>query len=595
MDCSLGKTNVEMIRTTYDELIDEGFTVRRIVVTHPDRDHYDGIDDVIGFPAMNSPPVLLTHQFKDKLKETLTAQYPYQFPLGKQFNEDRDTGSFNVEYTSTTSDLVLHSKTKHEGELRPAQNCTFQKTQDADRKNESSVITTITLNDRNTILACLTGDAFFDSHLTAPFLHNRKIIVFQVPHHGSKHNSNFEFYVQIAEKTQYYLISCGHHGSYGFPHKKVFTAIRDATVARKKEGATIVLTDGTLLNGEKVSSFRGGDYEPHVSYWDPHLKEIKKPFLQFTFTPTEHEICTENLIQWSITGYKRMAGSNPKQRLRIHLKASNNRHLQVVNGALTTQRCDGNGCTTSIDGYLGLPAPTDPCAWDNKVIMVDGTDDLIFLQLTTGEKIIQEHKYEDVQTELEKSISKVSRNKLSVRNAKEYEKIISLLSKAITTIIFRTISTPAEKNELIEEVKKALEIKTDPYYIQTFHEITENERDVMRLHHLENERDVVMTLLRLEHKIRQSLLTNSEEKHTQEMQDFEKKNQKLLEQPPAPQNIITSFDGKQRISFFKCYKVPWQIVYGTISDNGEVNWPDHHVHNSLQVYTPTTPLNFKLI
>ena len=169
----------------------------------------------------------------------------------------------------------------------------FEEAED-DHDNESSIITTITTkNDGNTILACLTGDAFFKTSTSkkrAKFLQDQKIIVFQVPHHGSELNSKFEFYEEIAENTQYYLISCGHHGRHCFPRKEVFTAIRDATVKKNKKGATIVLTDGTNLNGEKVSSFTGHDHEPSISYWDPHLKKdsdcelINKDFLQFTFS-----------------------------------------------------------------------------------------------------------------------------------------------------------------------------------------------------------------------------------------------------------------------------------------------------------------------
>ena len=43
-----------------------------------------------------------------------------------------------------------------------------------------------------------------------------------------------------------------------------YDGIENATVARGKQGAAIVLTDGTNLNGEKVSSFTGHDHEPSI-------------------------------------------------------------------------------------------------------------------------------------------------------------------------------------------------------------------------------------------------------------------------------------------------------------------------------------------
>ena len=594
-------TNVHMIRATYAELIKEGFTLRYVVVTHPDKDHYGGINRVLGFNGVDSPQVLLTNRFSDEIKnKMLGEQYiqvqsltPIDWP--PPYIENK---CFNVSHSSFTSDLVLYRmRTADEQPIILKQNGTFKKPEKK-KDNESSIITTITTkNDDNAILACLTGDAFFaTSEIAAQFLHNKKIIVFQVPHHGSKHNSNFEFYEQIAENTQYYLISCGHHGKHCFPDKDVFTSIRKATVEKNKKGATIVLTDGTNLNGEKVSFFTGHDHEPSISYWDPLLRRsdcklIDKDFLQFTFSSQgdldNDKPALPNLIQWSITGYREITlNYGSKIRLRgMHFKAPNNRHLKVVKGVLKTEECQGDECNASIEGFPGLPAPTDPCTWDKRVIMVYGTDDLVFLQLTTGENIvIQKHKYENVQKEFEERISsKVYKSCL--RKACEYKEIVSLLSKAITTIIFRTIFIPAKKLELIEEVKTAIETTkdTDIYSMQT---ITENYCD-------KNERDVVMSLLELEYQIRQSLLRNSKynrKELLQKLDQIEKNNQKSLLKY-SPQDII-SF-GKQRFCFFKCYKLPWQIVYGTISDNGNVNWPDQHdVHNSLQVYTPMTPLDF---
>ncbi len=440
MDGSEGENNVKMIENTYDELHKDGFTLCRIIVTHPDKDHYRGIDSVLKFTGVNTPPVLLTDQFKHKLEkkkkvktkqesrlkkfhDTVTELYS-ELPVGDiEYIENRALSTpFKVAYKSSTSDLVLYKTDNEmvEGPNGQRQTGEFRKPE-KDRYNESSIVTTITSKDSKKIIACLTGDAFFDSpHQIATFLQDREIIVFQVPHHGSKHNSNFEFYRQIAHNIQYYLISCGHHRGYGFPDKEVFTAIRDATVAKKKEGATIVLVDGTHLNGKKVSSFTGGDYEPSISYWDPHLKcsdceVINKDFLQFTFSGEGNLDPLQNLIQWSIKGYRIMTYSyGSKQRVsEMHLKTSNNRHLKVENGDLITEECQGNGCTTSIDGHIGLPAPTDPCTWDDSVIMVYGTSDLIFLQVASGEKIIKKITHAGAQADFKEKY--ISTLKLALR------------------------------------------------------------------------------------------------------------------------------------------------------------------------------------
>ena len=604
VDCSIGKKNVEMIKNTYDDLIKEGFTVHRIVITHPDEDHCGGYGSICGFDRMISSSILVTDRFQFK--------YPFSFKVGK-YNESRDTGPFNLSYTSFTSDLVLHTINKIAQPIVHHRDGTFIKDKD-DHDNESSIITTITMNNGgNTILACLTGDAFFDtSETAAQFLHIQEIIVFQVPHHGSKHNSKIEFYRQIAQKTQHYLISCGHHGSYGFPHKEVLTAIRDATVANKKEGATIVLTDGTNLNGMKVSSFTGHDHEPSISYWDPYLRRsdcklINKDFLQFTFSGEGNLVGNplQNLIQWSNKGYKHMADSyNPKQRLRIHLKPSNNSHLVVdaliitedyqeaddgsikgfqILSRLKTQQCQGEGCTASIEGYLGLPAPTDPCTWDNRVIMVDGIDDLIFLQLENGKEIYYQ-KYKKVKAEIEKILGSTDQYvKKLILKANDFKENVPLLSTALTNLIFRHQSTAAQKIKLIEAIRKSKPLNSpkdakgiyrmfktngftrDTYYVMNFLEI------VLRMKNILQERK-----------------TYPKEQYRTDLFTIKSNISHLLEAAFQDDDIITSLDYDSSIVFFKCHNVPWQIVYGIVSNNGKIDWPVEYVHNSLQMYTPMT-------
>ena len=614
MDGSEGEDNVKMIRTTYDELREDGFTLRRIIVTHPDKDHYRGIGDVLEFTGVNTPPVLLTNQFKCKLKnkkkepadptqkeqadpaqkepanklkkfcDTITETFGYsEFSVDNiEYIENKALSTpFKVEYKSSTSDLVLY-KTDNETVEKPGKEKGEFCKPKQDRYNESSIVTTITLKDNSKILACLTGDAFFDSaDQITTFLLDREITVFQVPHHGSKHNSNFEFYVQIAGNTQYYLISCGHHGSYDFPHKEVFTAIRKATVAKEKKGATIVLTDGTHLNGERMSSFRGGDYEPSVSYWDPHLKKdsncelINKDFLQFTFSGEGNLVDNplQNLIQWSIEGYRQMTFNyGSKQRLcGMHLKTSNNHHLKVVNKALITEKCQSDGCcTASIDGHIGLPAPTDPCTWDNRVIMVYGTEDLIFLQLATGERIIKVQTYHDAQADLKKSY--ISIRKLTMRKADGYGEVVSHLIGALTDVIFEMKTTAAKKVEMINAVKIALK---DPKKIDEIGKFGDSKEAI----------DSIMRLVEIAYQVQADL--NESKKYDQKICD-----QRILEIDTIKKGLslseptsITSLD--EEFVVFKCVDVPWQIAYGTINDNGEVNWG---VLNTLKTSTDTIPM-----
>ena len=57
--------------------------------------------------------------------------------------------------------------------------------------------------------------------------------------------------------------------------------------------------------------------------------------------------------------------------------------------------------------------------------MVYRTDDLIFLQLATGEKIVKKITYADAQAVLEKSY--ISDLKLTLRNAVGYGEVVSHL------------------------------------------------------------------------------------------------------------------------------------------------------------------------
>ena len=54
---------------------------------------------------------------------------------------------------------------------------------------------------------------------------------------------------------------------------------------------------------------------------------------------------------------------------------------------------------------------------------------------------------------------------------------------------------------------------------------------------------------------------------------------------PEPPQSITSLD--EEFVVFKCVDVPWKIAYGTINDNGEVNWG---VLNTLKTSTDTIPM-----
>ena len=54
---------------------------------------------------------------------------------------------------------------------------------------------------------------------------------------------------------------------------------------------------------------------------------------------------------------------------------------------------------------------------------------------------------------------------------------------------------------------------------------------------------------------------------------------------PIPQSI-TSLE--KEFVVFKCIDAPWQIAYGTINDNGKVNWGA--LNNTLKINTDTIPM-----
>ena len=108
-------------------------------------------------------------------------------------------------------------------------------------------------------------------------------------------------------------------------------------------------------------------------------------------------------------------------------------------------------------------------------------NDLVFLQLATGERIIKEQTYDDARADLEKRVIYPIR-KLTLKNADVYKKVVSHLIGALTDVIFGMNITAAKKVEMIvNAVKNALKDQKTFNELGKFGDEGEATDSIMRL------------------------------------------------------------------------------------------------------------------
>ncbi|XP_064385774.1 uncharacterized protein LOC135334495 isoform X2 [Halichondria panicea] len=236
-----------------------------IVNTHPDADHYGGINALLG----------TGNEEIRKLGEKFTVCCPIittkaaslyvtdEIPGNEttyEWYHDHDAGDCPHFWFPKERGLVLEN-------LHQQSTVEIKKNDDKRDCNETSVLTTVQIpGSTYDYDVVLTGDSNGEIILDTLKLKSEKdklrktVGVFQVPHHGSKNNSTcttkgegsylscHTFYMEF--DADIYLISHGNHRGYDHPHSEVITGILSAAV-KKEQHCKIVVT-ATRFNGTKI-------------------------------------------------------------------------------------------------------------------------------------------------------------------------------------------------------------------------------------------------------------------------------------------------------------------------------------------------------
>ena len=301
-----------------------------IIVTHPDKDHVGGVTKLLKGNKYEGE-LMITEAFETKLRDEnnvflsefseaisqtfasksviihsntheICSPLRCHFPMSKSSSKANFKGIIYSAKEETDSDGVVPSEENATNEA------------EKDYANKSSILTTVNQNDDG-FDVMLTGDS--NAKMIQTVLSEKRkgqlckphVKVFQVPHHGSENNSNYEFYTSFTADV--YLISGGGNDAYNHPSNKVLSAIVHACVDNEHTSKVVV----TNSRGLKLPLLEKGKYLrekliPGSYSWRDrvqvyHLDDLFNP----DETPTHVTITSDQLLQdsdvisWSPEGY----------------------------------------------------------------------------------------------------------------------------------------------------------------------------------------------------------------------------------------------------------------------------------------------------
>ena len=299
-----------------------------IIVTHPDIDHVGGVTKLLNDYSY-SGELVITEAFKEKenvflsnffvaiktlfdikrklpklpSKGEIREYYPLQcyFPM---------TGIlYSTKATECSQQEAEESKATNTVDTSDGKKARVD-TSDGKKANESSILTTVNETDDGFDIM-LTGDS--NAKMIKTVLSEKikstsfkpHIKVFQVPHHGSKENSDYELYKSFTADV--YLISAG--GQYGHPSNEVLSAIVHACVDNEHT-SKIVVTNSRGLKLIKKGTYSREKLVPGLNRWRNrvqvyHLDDLFNP----RNTSPHVTITSDQLLQgsdvvsWSPKGY----------------------------------------------------------------------------------------------------------------------------------------------------------------------------------------------------------------------------------------------------------------------------------------------------
>ena len=246
---------------TWDE---QQLELDTIIVTHPDKDHVGGVTKLLEKYSY-SGELLFTDAFYHKsaapnkcvfLTDWERANEKYRADLYlcvstctyvKHSTPDASFGFYfpTSDARLLTKDVLKRTVFSH---IFHRQNPTRPRQKDF---NDTSILTTVNESSQG-IDVVLTGDSdglIIDRALFMNYRLRPHIKVFQVPHHGSEKNSDYELYISFTADV--YLISGGGHDKYNHPNNEVLSAIIRACVDNQHR-STIVVTNSRGLKRDKV-------------------------------------------------------------------------------------------------------------------------------------------------------------------------------------------------------------------------------------------------------------------------------------------------------------------------------------------------------
>ena len=223
--------------------------LRAIIVTHPDQDHFGGVFGLLEYWNRKfTGDILITEDFSKKSTGKVLDSFLQQIKRSTGVKDpvfvttDHLHNVFSERiccYFHDEAKGVLYSKTKVDG--------THATRGEKSHGNDTSIITTVNGYD-----IVLTGDSsggIIKKKLNWTSKAHTAVGIFQVPHHGSKNNSNEEFYKTFTASV--YLISGGGH--YEHPNGEVLQGIIKVNAERKTR-CIILVTNSYGLRREKLDN-----------------------------------------------------------------------------------------------------------------------------------------------------------------------------------------------------------------------------------------------------------------------------------------------------------------------------------------------------
>ena len=250
-----------------------------IVITHPDGDHMNGIKKLLEKHGRNIPnkcDIVITKAFywtsRDKPCEELTKLVDRAYP--KRYDFEVETclclrSGLNCHFPTEMGCLFTCMPRSDVSKVsRTQRSKTYPKPECVDA-NATSILIVINKTERKCDVV-LTGDS--NAKEILPLVEGKEIRIFQVPHHGSSHNSRLEDSIKLEQlskrynlsiiqdqevkkillfystfKAKCYLISAGGTDQHNHPHSQVLQGIILANALRRQKCVILVTNNRGLI------------------------------------------------------------------------------------------------------------------------------------------------------------------------------------------------------------------------------------------------------------------------------------------------------------------------------------------------------------